>query len=236
MKIIGHRGAAGLALENSIESIESAIAAGVDAIEFDVRLTSDKHFVLSHDTTTKRVSPHHYGIHDETIAVLTQVLLHNGETIPSLEQALDAAGAVPVYIEVKGSQWARSLATFLKKRELHNVNVIAMDHDELIRFHEYMPRVHVYAIQKFHATELFQTFKTAERAGLNGIDMNFWLLNPLTYWIARRKKLEVIVYTVNYAWIARFLRRFFPEIAITTNHPTRLSFLQDDAEPARKYS
>jgi len=35
MLIYGHRGAAGLAPENTIESIRTALALGVDGVEFD---------------------------------------------------------------------------------------------------------------------------------------------------------------------------------------------------------
>lgn len=225
MKIIGHRGAAGIALENTLQSINAAKLARVDAIEFDIRLTSDKHFVLCHDATTKRVSQHNHGIHEQSIAFLSKILLHNGEPIPSLKQALKAAGDTPVFIEVKGSGWAKQLAKSLKPYDTSQMNVIAMDHPELAEFHKLMPTVDTYAIQKFHATELFETFKTASRVGFAGIDMNFWLLNPLTYWIARRNNLQLVVYTVNHVWIARFLQILFPEVAITTNHPRKLGFL-----------
>lgn len=49
MKIIGHRGARGLAPENTLSSLQAALDAGVDAIEIDVRVTADARVVLSHD-------------------------------------------------------------------------------------------------------------------------------------------------------------------------------------------
>lgn len=50
MKIIGHRGARGLAPENTIAGIEKAIQHDVDGIEFDVRVTMDGHAILHHDS------------------------------------------------------------------------------------------------------------------------------------------------------------------------------------------
>jgi glycerophosphoryl diester phosphodiesterase len=47
--IEGHRGARGLAPENTLAGIRAAAAAGVTAIEIDVRLTADGHLVLWHD-------------------------------------------------------------------------------------------------------------------------------------------------------------------------------------------
>jgi len=48
-KIIGHRGARGLAAENTIAAIDAALALGVDGIEIDVRVTKDNVPVLIHD-------------------------------------------------------------------------------------------------------------------------------------------------------------------------------------------
>lgn len=49
MLLIGHRGAPGLAPENTIASFEHAIERGANAIEADVCITSDGAFVLWHD-------------------------------------------------------------------------------------------------------------------------------------------------------------------------------------------
>ncbi len=48
MKIIGHRGAKGLATENTLASFEAALAQQVDGIECDARVTKDGIVVLSH--------------------------------------------------------------------------------------------------------------------------------------------------------------------------------------------
>ncbi|HEV7454246.1 MAG TPA: glycerophosphodiester phosphodiesterase [Candidatus Saccharimonadales bacterium] len=48
-RIIGHRGARGLAPENTIASIRAALTAGVDEVEVDIRVTKDGIPVLNHD-------------------------------------------------------------------------------------------------------------------------------------------------------------------------------------------
>ena len=50
--VIGHRGAKGLAPENSLESIRKAMSLGVEAIELDLRMQANV-VVLSHDSTLK---------------------------------------------------------------------------------------------------------------------------------------------------------------------------------------
>jgi glycerophosphoryl diester phosphodiesterase len=49
MKIVGHRGAGGLAPENTIAGINKALEHGVYAIEFDLRVTQDGVVILHHN-------------------------------------------------------------------------------------------------------------------------------------------------------------------------------------------
>jgi glycerophosphoryl diester phosphodiesterase len=223
MKIIGHRGAAGLALENTLESIRAAIDAGVDAIEFDIRLTSDGQFVVIHDQTLSRVSRHHHIVKEMDSDYIADIVLHNGERLPTLAEALQAAGDTPVIIETKGSGWAPPLAKFLKNYRSVNATVISFNHRELGEFAKLQPTIPTFAIER---TKPFDAIQYAKQNRFTGVDMNFWLLNPLTYWMARRKGLEIIVYTVNHRWIAWYLNLLFPKAAITTNHPHNMQFLR----------
>ena len=54
--IIGHRGAAAVAPENTLASFTRAFADGADGIEFDVRLTRDHIPVVIHDASLKRTA------------------------------------------------------------------------------------------------------------------------------------------------------------------------------------
>ncbi len=47
--IIAHRGASGLAPENTLPAFRAAIEAGADGIELDVHLTRDGHLAVHHD-------------------------------------------------------------------------------------------------------------------------------------------------------------------------------------------
>jgi glycerophosphoryl diester phosphodiesterase len=231
MKVIGHRGAAGLALENTIEAIAAGIAAGVDGIEIDVRLTTDGHFVLCHDATIKRVSAYEHVIDKTTLKQLKALPLSNGQPIATLQDAVKAAGKVPIIVEVKGSGWAIALAKYFHKHPLEQVRVISFNHPELAEFHTLMPHIPVYANER---TNAFEALQFARMHNFAGVDLNFWLVNPMTYWLAKRSKLEVIVYTVNLPWIVRFLYRLFPDITITTNYPQLMQFVRDHVYPKRK--
>ncbi|TAN76917.1 MAG: glycerophosphodiester phosphodiesterase [Magnetospirillum sp.] len=54
--VIGHRGAAGLAPENTLASFRRAAALGVAMVEFDARLTADRQPVVFHDDTLERTT------------------------------------------------------------------------------------------------------------------------------------------------------------------------------------
>ena len=56
MQVIGHRGAAALAPENTWPGFDRAVALGVDAVETDVRATSDGVLVLLHDERLDRTT------------------------------------------------------------------------------------------------------------------------------------------------------------------------------------
>jgi glycerophosphoryl diester phosphodiesterase len=53
-KVIGHRGAAAYALENTLESFREARRRGATWVEIDVKLTADKVAIVMHDSSFKR--------------------------------------------------------------------------------------------------------------------------------------------------------------------------------------
>lgn len=84
---IAHRGDPYRARENTLASFRSAVAAGADAVEIDVRLTRDEVPVVVHDATLKRL----WGT-DLPVAGLTaaEVRALTGGGVPTLREALAA--------------------------------------------------------------------------------------------------------------------------------------------------
>src|SRR5512137_1702980 len=54
--VIGHRGNRAFAPENTLESLLEAVALGADALEFDLRVSSDGQLVVFHDPTLERTT------------------------------------------------------------------------------------------------------------------------------------------------------------------------------------
>jgi len=97
--IIGHRGAAGERLENSLGGFEHALTLGIDAIELDIR-EHDSRLWVFHDHRLERLSDAagEFADHPDPGAIR----LSDGSAMPTLEQVLDLAwGKLPVNIEIK---------------------------------------------------------------------------------------------------------------------------------------
>ena len=114
--VIAHRGASGLAPENTLPAFELAVRQGADALELDVRLTRDGAAVVIHDATLERTTDRSGPVLAHTLAELrmadagarftpdrgrTFPFRGTGVRIPTLAEVLWALPKVPVLVEVK---------------------------------------------------------------------------------------------------------------------------------------
>ncbi|GGV90805.1 glycerophosphoryl diester phosphodiesterase [Streptomyces gelaticus] len=97
---VAHRGDPYRVRENTLPSIRSALGRGADAVEIDVRVTRDGVPVLLHDSTLKRLWGHDVRLDRLTHGELTE-LTRGG--VPTLREALLAAGAHRIMIDLPGS-------------------------------------------------------------------------------------------------------------------------------------
>ncbi|MFF0902295.1 UNVERIFIED_CONTAM: glycerophosphodiester phosphodiesterase family protein [Kocuria sp. CPCC 205316] len=118
--LVGHRGAAGTAPENTVSGFKDARAAGVDYLEIDVQLSADGVPFLFHDSTPARttdVEEVFPGREDDPVTSFTWDELQQldagssfgdefaGERIPHLDDAAKVATvSTGVYIEIKSPQ------------------------------------------------------------------------------------------------------------------------------------
>jgi glycerophosphoryl diester phosphodiesterase len=109
--LVGHRGAAARAPENTAASLAAGLDAGADAIEIDVALTRDERVVLLHDATVNRTTSGRGGLRDlewEQAARLDAgtwfAQRFSGERLIDLDDALAIVRArVPIIVEIKPS-------------------------------------------------------------------------------------------------------------------------------------
>jgi glycerophosphoryl diester phosphodiesterase len=109
MQVIGHRGAAALAPENTWDGFDAALDLGVDAIETDIRATSDGQLILIHDRDLERTT-NGRGKVDETPWSVVQTLdagswfseRYRHAKIPRLDETLERYGSrTHLVLEIK---------------------------------------------------------------------------------------------------------------------------------------
>jgi len=140
--ITGHRGAAGLAPENTLASIQLAIELGVDRIEIDVQQTKDNKIIVLHDRTLRRTTTGHGFVKNLTYDEILQFSagykfnkFYINEKVPTLEQVIDLIdGKVELLIETKYSYM------YYPNIERHIINIIknknAKDWCKVISFND----------------------------------------------------------------------------------------------------
>ncbi|WP_447978590.1 glycerophosphodiester phosphodiesterase [Candidatus Nitrospira bockiana] len=102
MMRVGHRGAAGHVLENTLGSIEKAIELGVDYVEVDIRRTRDGALVVMHDPTLDRTTTGRGAVAATTWEHIKGVRTKDGQHVPVLAEVLDRCnGRVGLMLELK---------------------------------------------------------------------------------------------------------------------------------------
>lgn len=120
-----HRGPGAGGPENSLPSIEAAIAMGCDMVEVDVRRTADGHLVLMHDTTVDRTTNGSGRVDALTLDQILELRLLDEDglptdlRVPTLHDALAACrGRIMVNLDKASGYLAQclSMATELDMR------------------------------------------------------------------------------------------------------------------------
>ena len=110
--VIAHRGASSIALENSLAAFRAAAGQGADGAELDVHASIDGEIFVHHDPTVMGLP-----IAEARGRDLAAVRLANGESLPTLAQALAVLGMLKVFVEVKAldAKWDDRLFAVLDR-------------------------------------------------------------------------------------------------------------------------
>lgn len=140
---IGHRGAAGCAAENTLLSIETALAIGVDVVEIDVHRSLDGHLIVMHDERVDRTTNGSGYIRDLTLAELRA--LQPG--VPILSEVLAAVkDRAALMIEMKIRGIAHSVVAAVALARGSSVYYASFLHSELLRIRELVPDARTIAL------------------------------------------------------------------------------------------
>ncbi len=101
--VVGHRGAMGHVLENTIESVQKAVELNVDGIEIDVFKSKTGELVVYHDPFLSRLSNSNAFIEQISLDSIKKVELIGGYFIPTLTEIIDIIPEkIFLNIELKG--------------------------------------------------------------------------------------------------------------------------------------
>lgn len=120
MRLIAHRGFAGMYPENTLRAVEEAVA-HADAIEVDVRRCASGELVVVHDETVDRVSDGHGRVAELPLAELRALdVLGTGEGVPTLATVLAAIPlGIGVNVELKEEGLAADAIALARETDLH---------------------------------------------------------------------------------------------------------------------
>jgi glycerophosphoryl diester phosphodiesterase len=201
MQIIAHRGASGLAPENTLKAIRLALALGAQAIEIDVQQADGELWVF-HDRRLDRCTNGGGVLTAQSRAYLAGLDAGEGEPIPTLWQVMEAiAGRAELHIELKGAQTADEVAVLTRRAEAqlgftpaHWV-VSSFHHPELARFAAVRPEIRLGALT---ATIPFTLAEFAAELGAWSLNCDVDFVDAALVMDAHRRGLKVLVYTVDH--------------------------------------
>ena len=105
--IVGHRGAMGLAPENTLKAFKIGCGSNVEVVECDIHLSKDKKLIVIHDNTLDRTTNGEGWVRDFTLEELKKLDAGDGETIPTLDEVINLVMDYnkKLIIEIKGESW-----------------------------------------------------------------------------------------------------------------------------------
>ena len=227
VEIIAHRGASWLAPENTVASAKLAWEKGADAVECDIWLTKDNRIICSHDGNTKRTTGQDFNVSETTSKVLRKLDAgsfkdekYKGEKLPFLEELIKTMPqGKELVVEIKcKSEILPWLQKVINKYEKTGKFVfICFDFQTITDTKKTFPGNKCYWLCS-NGELLDKTFESVPGAGLEGVSLNYSLINGDVMKKAESLRLEVYSWTVDDPAEARRLIALGVK-GITTNRP-----------------
>jgi len=190
LKIIGHRGARGLAPENTITSLLKALEYKVDMIEFDIRVSKDGVAVLHHNRTLQDASGNRLGIEQHTYEELKE---HKTD-LATLDDALKTIGGKTLLcIEVKRNVPIKPVVQTLKNYK-HKFFLASKSQKTLLELHHALPNVPKIVTEPWSG---LRAVHRAKQLGTKTLSMNQLFLWSGFIAATKHRGYELYAYTLN---------------------------------------
>ncbi len=221
--VVGHRGARGLAPENTLVALRAAISAGADAAEFDVQRTADGVLVASHDPVVVGDDGRRVDVRRSSYSEIASVTV-KGERLPRLEEIIaEAGGRIGLLFDVKEASDTGSLVELLRREAaVEQSAVISFDDRAIIEARRLEPRLATGLIYFRPPGRILD----CKRLGCRLVLPRYPLATEKAVALAHRLGMLVLAWTVNSEeWALRLARRRVD--AIATDYPDRLARLRN---------
>ena len=201
MKIFGHRGAAGLVAENTLESIIEALKYNVDGIEIDVHRCKSGELVVIHDETLQRTTNGKGKVSELTWQELSKYRTIDGYKIPTLNQVLDIVDAqCVVNVELKGIGTALPVVELLEQQikntkwEYDHFVVSSFDHSQLVQIKSKTSMFKLGVLTEKNIPSILNVAKTLEAFSVHP---PIYSLQQKEVAMAKEEGFKVYTWTVN---------------------------------------
>jgi glycerophosphoryl diester phosphodiesterase len=189
-KIFGHRGARGLAPENTVKAIETALSHHVDGVEIDVRVSKDGVVVLSH------------GPKIGGLVILKQnykTLKKQKPDLATLEEAISAVGMqCSLLIEIKPKVAIRPITQIVRQQlsrsNYADICILSRSQSVLKQVQKELPGVQLVVNERW---SIFIALWRMHRLGTDRLQINqFWLWRGLLR-VIYKHNIRMTPYTIN---------------------------------------
>lgn len=219
--VVAHRGASGIAPENTLSSIRRALDIGARMVEIDVHTTGDGEIVVMHDPEVSRTTDGKGLISEMSLAQVRTLDAGSwfgpqfrGEAVPTLDEALDMVrGRADLCIEVKKASPQQVIGKVLEHGYLEHAIIFDFNHPRLYEARRLQADVRTLALGVSH-----ENLASVDVGLCSAVGCPFSKVDGELVEKAHRLDLAVFVYTVNQTDGMRKLAELGVE-GIITNYP-----------------
>lgn len=216
MQIVGHRGAAGIAPENTLLSFRKALESGCEWVEMDVHVTKEGKAVVIHDRTVDRTTNGSGAVCDMTLAEIRMLRCDQGQQIPTLQEVIDLCNKkASLQIELKSEGAAQAVNDILQRNGIRDVLVMSF-HTRFLR--EMRAKNSMVPLGKLFKKESKETWRDIETVPCEYVCPRYNITTEELVVRAKSMKKKIYVFHVNDDKVFRRLRSWNVD-AIGTDRP-----------------
>jgi glycerophosphoryl diester phosphodiesterase len=225
--VVGHRGAMGHVLENTIESVQKAIELNVDGIEIDVFKSKTGELVVYHDPFLSRLSNSNAFIEQISLDSIKKIELIGGYFIPTLKEIVDIIPEkIFLNIELKGQDTAfetnKIIINYLNTYNfpVSKFIISSFRWDELKKIRSFNKDIPI-AILVDSLYKIDDAIKLAKQINAVSLNPNKEFITKEIVNKIQSKNIKVYPYTINTPRNIRKMRSMGVD-AIITDYPERI--------------